>query len=411
MNTIYIDTSDGTQRICIVENGRLVEYFKDDSQSRGILGNVYRGRVDNVLQGMEAAFIDIGIGRNAYLHVKDALEKEHMREKDKPSIDDIISRGEDIIVQVVKEPLGNKGPKVTRHISIPGRYMVITPYSSRVNISNKIRDIDENIRLKALGKTIMKDGMGMIFRTVSENADTELLIDEYRELCQLYEKIEQERNYLPTPKLIYREIDLISQIIRDYFKYPNTEIVLNDKNVRNELLSNKDLSKYDMEEKITYDPEFSMDYNMNIQIDMKEALARRVQLKSGGFIVIDETEALTAIDVNTGKYVGTFTLEDTVLRTNIEASTEIARQLRLRDIGGIIIIDFIDMKNRFDMDIVVDKLVTAFKGDRNKPIVVDVTKLGLVEVVRKKNRPTLDNKVSITCPTCGGKGKIRKNEA
>lgn len=411
MNTIYIDTSDGTQRICIVENGRLVEYFKDDSQSRGILGNVYRGRVDNVLQGMEAAFIDIGIGRNAYLHVKDALEKEHMREKDKPSIDDIISRGEDIIVQVVKEPLGNKGPKVTRHISIPGRYMVITPYSSRVNISNKIRDIDENLRLKALGKTIMKDGMGMIFRTVSENADTELLIDEYRELCQLYEKIEQERNYLPTPKLIYREIDLISQIIRDYFKYPNTEIVLNDKNVRNELLSNKDLSKYDMEEKITYDPEFSMDYNMNIQIDMKEALARRVQLKSGGFIVIDETEALTAIDVNTGKYVGTFTLEDTVLRTNIEASTEIARQLRLRDIGGIIIIDFIDMKNRFDMDIVVDKLVTAFKGDRNKPIVVDVTKLGLVEVVRKKNRPTLDNKVSITCPTCGGKGKIRKNEA
>ena len=411
MNTIYIDTSDGTQRICIVENGRLVEYFKDDSQSRGILGNVYRGRVDNVLQGMEAAFIDIGIGRNAYLHVKDALEKEHMREKDKPSIDDIISRGEDIIVQVVKEPLGNKGPKVTRHISIPGRYMVITPYSSRVNISNKIRDIDESIRLKALGKTIMKDGMGMIFRTVSENADTELLIDEYRELCQLYEKIEQERNYLPTPKLIYREIDLISQIIRDYFKYPNTEIVLNDKNVRNELLSNKDLSKYDMEEKITYDPEFSMDYNMNIQIDMKEALARRVQLKSGGFIVIDETEALTAIDVNTGKYVGTFTLEDTVLRTNIEASTEIARQLRLRDIGGIIIIDFIDMKNRFDMDIVVDKLVTAFKGDRNKPIVVDVTKLGLVEVVRKKNRPTLDNKVSITCPTCGGKGKIRKNEA
>lgn len=411
MNTIYIDTSDGTQRICIVENGRLVEYFKDDSQSRGILGNVYRGRVDNVLQGIEAAFIDIGIGRNAYLHVKDALEKEHMREKDKPSIDDIISRGEDIIVQVVKEPLGNKGPKVTRHISIPGRYMVITPYSSRVNISNKIRDIDENIRLKALGKTIMKDGMGMIFRTVSENADTELLIDEYRELCQLYEKIEQERNYLPTPKLIYREIDLISQIIRDYFKYPNTEIVLNDKNVRNELLSNKDLSKYDMEEKITYDPEFSMDYNMNIQIDMKEALARRVQLKSGGFIVIDETEALTAIDVNTGKYVGTFTLEDTVLRTNIEASTEIARQLRLRDIGGIIIIDFIDMKNRFDMDIVVDKLVTAFKGDRNKPIVVDVTKLGLVEVVRKKNRPTLDNKVSITCPTCGGKGKIRKNEA
>ncbi|HMM69031.1 MAG TPA: Rne/Rng family ribonuclease [Gudongella oleilytica] len=411
MNVIYIDTTDGSLRICIVEDGRLVEYFKDDMQSQGILGNVYRGRVENVLQGMEAAFVDIGIGKNAYLHIKDALEKDHLDLKDKPSIDDIITRGEDIIVQVIKEPLGNKGPKVTRHISIPGRYMVLTPFSSRVNISNKIKDISESSRLKELGKMIMKDEMGMIFRTVSENTEAELLKGEYEQLYKLYKIIEQEKNYLPTPKLIYSELDLLSQIIRDYYKYPNTEIVVNDRSIQNKLYNNKDLSQYDMEGKIIFDPDFNMDYNMNIQIDMKEALARRVQLKSGGFIVIDETEALTAIDVNTGKYVGNFTLEDTVLRTNIEAAAEIARQLRLRDIGGIIIVDFIDMKSHSDMEIVVEKLISSFKGDRNKPIVVDVTKLGLVEVVRKKNRPTLDNKVSITCPTCGGKGKIRKNEA
>lgn len=411
MNVIYIDNSDGSLRICIVEDGRLVEYFKDDSQSQGILGNVYRGRVENVLQGMEAAFVDIGIGKNAYLHIKDALEKGDMNIKDKPSIDDIITRGEDIIVQVIKEPLGNKGPKVTRHISIPGRYMVLTPYSAKVNISNKIRDTNESSRLKELGKTIMKDDMGMIFRTVSENAEAGLLREEYEELFRLYKNIEQEKSFLPTPKLIYSELDLLSQIIRDYFKYPYTDIVVNDRNIQNKLSNNKDLLQYDMRGKIKLDPDFSVDYSMNIQIDMKEALARRVQLNSGGFIVIDETEALTAIDVNTGKYVGNFTLEDTVLRTNIEASAEIARQLRLRDIGGIIIIDFIDMKSHADMEIVVEKLISAFKGDRNKPIVVDVTKLGLVEVVRKKNRPTLDNKVSITCPTCGGKGKIRKNEA
>jgi ribonuclease G len=269
MNVIYIDTSDGSLRICIVEDGRLVEYFKDDMQSQGILGNVYRGRVENVLQGMEAAFVDIGIGKNAYLHIKDALEIEHLGLKDKPSIDDIITRGEDIIVQVIKEPLGNKGPKVTRHISIPGRYMVLTPFSSRVNISNKIKDISESSRLKELGKMIMKDEMGMIFRTVSENTEAELLKGEYEQLYKLYKIIEQEKNYLPTPKLIYSELDLLSQIIRDYYKYPNTEIVVNDRSIQNKLYNNKDLSQYDMEGKIIFDPDFNMDYNINIQIDMK----------------------------------------------------------------------------------------------------------------------------------------------
>lgn len=411
MNTIYIDSKEGIIKICIVEDGRLVEYYKNDNQIQGLLGNVYRGRIVNVLQGMEAAFVDIGIGRNAYLYVKDAMSKVQLYAKEKPTIDEIVSIGEDIIVQVIKEPLETKGPKVTRHISIPGRYMVLTPFSSRINLSRKIKDQAEIIRLKDLGNSIIQDDMGVIFRTVSENTNSELLIDEYNELCSLYRDIDAEKNFLPTPKLIYRELDLVSQVIRDYFNYLNTEIIVNEKDMATAISKNKDLVRYNMDGIVKLDPSFSMDYHMSIQMDMKEALSRRVQLKSGGYIAIDETEALTAIDVNTGKYVGSLTLEDTVLRTNIEAATEIARQLRLRDIGGIIIIDFIDMKSPHDMSMVVEKLENAFRRDRNKPYVVDVTKLSLVEVVRKKNRPTLDTKISFVCPACGGRGRIRKNEA
>jgi ribonuclease G len=411
MNTIYVDSSDNINKICIVEDGRLVEYYRDDQLKQGLLGNVYRGKVINVLQGMEAAFVDIGIGRNAYLYVRDATTKGQLHSKEKVAIDDIVSRGEDIIVQVIKEPLENKGPKVTRHISIPGRYMVLTPFSNRVNLSRKIKSQDEAVRLRNLGKAIMQNDMGIIFRTVSENTDSELLIEEYSELCGIYSDIEAEQNFLPTPKLIYSELDQVSKVIRDYFNSSSTEIVVNDNNLAAKLTKNKDLQQYDMVSKIKLDTSFHMDYHMNIQMDMKEALSRKVQLKSGGYIVIDETEALTAIDVNTGRYVGNLTLGDTVLRTNIEAATEIGRQLRLRDIGGIIIVDFIDMQSSEDMNIVVGKLETAFRKDRNKPYVVDVTKLSLVEVVRKKNRPTLDTKTSTVCPACGGYGRIRKNEA
>lgn len=411
MNTIYIDSRDGVNRICIVEDDRLVEYYKEDTQRHRLLGNVYRGRVQNILQGMEAAFVDIGEDKNAYLNVKDALDMEMMYKKEKHTINQVLTQGEDIIVQVVKEPLGNKGPKVTTHISIPGRYMVLTPYSSRVNISKKIRTQDEIDRLRSLGKEIQIEQMGMIFRTVSEGVESELLSEEYSELVDIFESIEAEKNYLPTPKLIYSEPVLILQILRDYFDVTKTNVVTNNKELLKRLKTTSKLKDYNLQDRLTYDPQYNMDYHMNIQMDMKEALSRRVQLKSGGYIVIDETEALTVVDVNTGKYVGLITLDDTIVRTNIEAAVEIARQIRLRDIGGIVIIDFIDMKSKDNIDIVLNSLEKEFRKDKNKPYVVDITKLSLVEVIRKRNRPTLDKETTLVCPTCNGRGRIRKNEA
>ena len=411
MNTIYIDSRDGVNRICIVEDGRLVEYYKEDTGRHRLLGNVYRGRVVNILRGMEAAFVDIGEDRNAYLNVKDALGREMMYSKEKLTIDQVLKQGEDIIVQVVKEPLGNKGPKVTTHLSIPGRYMVLTPYSNRVNISKKIRDQDEIERLRHLGKEIERERMGMIFRTVSQGVESDLLREEYNDLVRKFEAIEGERNYLPTPKLIYSEPVLVLQILRDYFDESKTDVVTNSRDILEYLKTTTKLRDYNLGDRLIYDPNYNMDYHMNIQMDMKEALSRMVQLKSGGYIVIDETEALTAIDVNTGKYVGNLTLSDTIVRTNIEAAVEIARQVRLRDIGGIIIIDFIDMKVQDNIDIVLGKLDKEFRKDKNKPYVVGMTKLNLVEVVRKRNRPTLDKETTIVCPTCNGRGRIRKNEA
>lgn len=407
MNLIFIDSKDDINKVGIIENNRLVEFYSEEKKNEALLGNVYRARVVNVLQGMDAAFVDLGEEKNAYLHLKDALSKDQLYTKEKYNLDDVIRSGEEVIVQVIKEALGTKGPKVTTHISIPGRYLVLTPYSNKVNISKKIRYGKELARLKELGNVIKENNMGMIFRTVAEGIDDVLLKDEYKTLTEIFKKIESERNFLPTPKVLYKDLDLVYQIVRDSFNDRNTKIKVNNKDVFDNLLLLEDYFSYTLEDKILFDPNFSIENDMKIQMDIKEALERKVSLKSGGYIVIDETEALTAIDVNTGKYIGAYSLGDTVLRTNIEAAEEIARQIRLRDIGGIIIVDFIDMKDKNHISKVLNKMVESSKRDRNKPNIVDITKLCLVEITRKKNRPTLDTKISTICPTCGGRGRVR----
>ncbi len=408
MNYIFIDSSEQQNRVGIVEQDRLVEYYSEEVEYEALLGNVYRGRVTNVLQGMDAAFVDIGVGKNAYLHLKDALSLDQLYTGEKYDLDEVIKGGEDVMVQVIKEPLGNKGPKVTTHISIPGRFIVLTPYSRKINISKKIRNSQEVQRLKEIGSSIQKKEMGIIFRTVSENIDRNILEEEYNSLFEIYRKIEEERNFLPTPKLIYKDLSLAYQLVRDNFHKEDTRIIVNSKEVYENILLFSSYLKEKLEDKIILDPEFSIENDMKIQLGIKEALDRKVTLNSGGYIVIDETEALTAIDVNTGKYIGNFSLGETVLRTNLEAAEEIARQIRLRDIGGVIIVDFIDMKNETHIQKVLSRMTEAFKKDRNKPHLVDLTKLFLVEITRKKTRPALDKKVSVICPTCNGRGRIRK---
>lgn len=407
MNYIFIDSKDDINKVGIIENDRLVEYYCEERLHETLVGNVYRARVTNVLQGMEAAFVDIGEDKNAYLYVKDALKKDQMYLKEKFNIDNVIKAGDEVIVQVTKEPLGSKGPKVTTHISIPGRYLVLTPFSNKINVSRKITNGIEIDRLKKIGERIIENDMGVIFRTVAEGVEDNLLEEEYNNLLKIYYRIEKERNFLPSPKLLYKELDLVYQIVRDTFNDKDYKILVNNKDVYNNLLLLEDYFSYNLDEKIVLNPEFSIETDMKIQLDIKEAMDRKVTLKSGGYIVIDEVEALTAIDVNTGKYIGSYSLGDTVLRTNLEAAKEIARQIRLRDIGGIIIVDFIDMKDKKHISIVLSKLAEYFAKDRNKPFIVDVTKLCLVEITRKKIRPTLDSKLSSICPTCEGRGRVR----
>ncbi|NMB26882.1 MAG: Rne/Rng family ribonuclease [Tissierellia bacterium] len=406
MNYIFIDSKDDIEKVGIVEEGQLVEIYTNEEDNRKQAGNIYRGKVVNVLQGMEAAFVDIGKGKNAYLYVKDAMPKDLMYRNIEIKIDDIIKCGEDVIVQVLKESSGNKGPKVTTHITLPGRFLVLNPFSNKINISRKINDIEEIERLKEIGIEMQREDMGLIFRTKASGVEKELLLDEYNMLVNIYKKIEREKNFLPCPKLIYKEMDLAHQIVRDAFSDKIHKIIINDKDKYNSLLGFQDIISPNLNEKLFYDTDFDISFQENIQKGIQTALERKVALKSGGYIVIDETEALTAIDVNTGKFIGSKSLEDTVVKTNLEAAEEISKQIRLRDIGGIIIIDFIDMKAKDDIKLVLDKLEKGLSLDRNKANIIDITKLGLVELTRKKVRNSLGTNFIKKCPYCNGKGKI-----
>lgn len=407
MNYIFIDSDGKNTKVGTVEDDILTEFYSEEINNESLYGNIYRGRVENVLKGMECAFVDIGEEKNGFLKLKDALPKENMYKGEHYKVEDIIKGGEEVIVQVVKEASETKGAKITTHISLPGRYLVLTPYSNQINVSKKIIEDNKRNRLKKIGKRIIHEDIGIIFRTVSEKTDESILKDEYNALVDIYLKIEGQRNFLPTPKLLYKDLDLVYQIVRDRFNDRYNKIIVNNKEIYNNLLLIDDYFTEKLKEKIELDLDFSVEYNASIQTGIKEALNRKVSLKSGGYIVIDETEALTAIDVNTGNYIGSYSLRETVLKTNLEAAEEIARQIKLRDIGGIIIVDFIDMKDEDHTSKVLSQLSKEFLKDRNKPSVIDVTKLSLVEITRRKTKPTLDSQVTETCPRCNGAGRIR----
>lgn len=406
MNYIFIDSSEEVDKIGVVEDGHLVEFHMEEKDNKKLLANIYRGRVVNVLKGMESAFVDIGEDKNAYLYVKDALSKKFLYDKKPHRINEVTKAGEDIIVQVRKEAAGTKGAKVSTHIEIPGRYIVLTPYSRKINISRKIRNKESRKRLKRIGKNMMENEVGVIFRTVSEEIEEEIIKEEYNILLDIYNKIQKERNFLPCPKLIYREPDLGYQIIRDTFNKDTEKIIINSKETYDNLLLMEEYFPFKFSHKIELNKEYSIDYEESIQNDIKKALSREVHFKSGGYLVIDQLEALTAIDVNTGGFIGSKSLGDTVLRTNIGAIEEIARQIRLRNLAGIIIIDFIDMKKKKDKRQLLSALRKELKKDRNRANVVGITKLGLVELTRKKTRGSIGANFYTQCPHCKGRGKI-----
>ena len=406
MNYIFIDKKDGVEKVGIVENNKLVEFYIDYDKEQKLVGNIYRGRVVNVLSGMDAAFVDIGEGKNAYLYIKNAIPKGSRYIKGSVNINDLIKNGQEIIVQVIKEPSENKGAKVTRHITLPGRFIVLTPFSKKISVSRKIEDAEERERLISMGRKIQIEDMGMVFRTRSEKINEDILSEEYHRLISTYKKIEREKNFLPCPKLIYKEMDLSHKIIRDGFSEKIEKIIVNDKDKYNSLLEYINIICPYLKDRLYYDEDFDIIYDKTIMKGINTALSRKVHLKSGGYIVIDETEALTAVDANTGKFVGKKNLEDTIVKTNLEACEEIARQIRLRDISGIIIIDFIDMKKDSDIALVLENLEKNLKCDRNRANIVDITKLGLVELTRKKIRNSLSSNFIKKCTNCNGRGKL-----
>lgn len=411
MNQIIIDVGLQENRVAVIENDELVELYIEKDDNKRTLGNIYKGRVVNVLPGMQAAFVDIGLEKNAFLYVKDAIPKELLSNKNinlkDISIRDVVKSGQDIIVQVIKEPFGNKGARVTTHITIPGRHVVLMPYTDYIGVSRRISDESERERLREIIESVKPANMGVILRTASEGLELEDFKDDIKFLLKVLNKIDSEKKLGFAPRIIYRDYDLIHRTVRDLFTNNVQKLIVNDREKYKSIVELVELMSPQLKNRVEYfDSSHDIFGYFGVEQAIKKALDRQVWLKSGGYIVIDETEALTSIDVNTGKYVGSINLEDTVLKTNIEAAKEIAKQLRLRNIGGIIIIDFIDMNNDEHEKEVLKVLENELKKDRTKSNVLGMTQLGLVEMTRKKVRSRLTTNLLIECPYCNGTGKV-----
>ncbi|MCT4606698.1 MAG: Rne/Rng family ribonuclease [Marinisporobacter sp.] len=406
MNELIVNSSLNQTRVALLEDGELVELYIERENSKRTVGNIYKGRITNVLPGMQAAFVDIGFEKNAFLFVKDALPVEMSGNTD-VSIRDVVKSGQEIIVQVIKEPIGTKGARVTTHITLPGRYLVLMPDVDYIGISRRINNEEERERLRGLLEGLKPKNMGVIVRTAGQGKEEKEIKEDLKFLLKLWQKIDREKNLGFAPRTVYRDLDLIHRTIRDMFTSSIDKLIINDYEKYKSILDLVELIAPHLKERVAYF-KTDMDIFDNYQIGKKisNAIERKVWLKSGGYLIIDQTEALTVIDVNTGKYVGSIDLEDTVLKTNKEAAEEIAKQLRLRDIGGIIVVDFIDMNNDDAEREVLDVLEKALERDKTKTNVLGITQLGLLEMTRKKVRGRIGSIMQKKCPYCEGTGKI-----
>ncbi len=404
-------------RVAIVQGGELSELFVERGER--IVGNIYKARVENAVPGLDAAFVECGLDKNVFLHVSDLLPEDETRGrgrgrkggKNAPKVADVVKKGDERLVQITKGPLGDKGARGTCSISLPGRYLVLmTDASEKVGVSKKIEDEEERRRLRDLGHEVRPDDFGIIVRTRAQGATKAELQDDVRFLTRLWQTIQGRAQQAKAPTLINEDLSLVLEILRDVFS--------------------ADIEEFQIDDKVTYDKVLNLLHNIaphlrdrvhlyrdgkpifthfGVEKQIERALQPKVWLPHGGWINIEQTEALIVIDVNTGKFTGK-NLEDTVLRTNLEASDEVARQLRLRDMGGIIVIDFIDMDKPGHRKQVTQALRKAFESDRMKTRILHITRLGLVEMTRKRTGESLANRLQVTCPCCGGHGLLLSAE-
>ncbi|MBU5444661.1 Rne/Rng family ribonuclease [Paenibacillus sp. MSJ-34] len=395
---------DKTQ-MALLEDGRLVEFAVERVQGKQLVGGFYKGRVVNVLPGMQAAFVDIGLKKNAFLYVDDVLHPHLEKQpKEKPSIDSLLDVGQELVVQVMKEPFGGKGARVTTHYSLPGRTIVYMPHADYVGVSKKIENETERGRLKVIGDHLRQPGEGLIMRTVAEGASRDAVADDLAHLREQWRRIEQRAETSPAPLEIHHDLSMVERLVRDIFTPQTEELFVDDKEIYGQIVSLLRNMEPLLVPRIRYYKEAEPIFqHFRIQEQLDRAFQRKIWLDNGAYLVLDHTEALTVIDVNTGKYIGNHDLEDTVFAANVEAAEEIARLVRLRDIGGIIIVDFIDMEQEEHRQYIIDRLEQLLKKDRTKCLVVGWTRLGLLEMTRKKVR---DHVLYEPCAACRGTGRI-----
>jgi len=431
-NEILININSGETRVALLENGVLVELYLERNSEQGNSGNIYKGRVVRVLPGMQAAFVDIGFDKAAFLYVTDVhqdfddlelmmrareddgnglprIDEEDIPDLTTPfQIEDLLHEGQEVLVQVSKEPLGSKGARITSHISLPGRHLVLMPMVDQIGVSRRIENEAERRRLREIIQRIKPAGCGLIVRTASEGKGEAELRQDLDFLLKMWNNIQRRKAASPVPSLLHKDLDLTLRAIRDLFTQDVERVVVDSEEEFKKTLDFCETFMPQLKSFIEiYDKDEPLFDFFGIEMEISRALGRRVWLKSGGYIVIDLTEALTVIDVNTGRFVGKRNLEDTILKTNLEAVKEIAYQLRLRNIGGIIIIDFIDMEKESSREKVFQALIEALKKDKSKTNILKISELGLVEMTRKRTRESLGRILSERCFYCEGRGFLK----
>ncbi len=410
---ILVSVDQDEVRVAITEALQLVEFYIERPTSERIAGNVYMGRVENVLPGMEACFVDVGLERNAFLYVDDAYPVRSEEEDELPdnvkraTISKLVHRGQRVMVQIVKEPIGSKGARVTRSVTLPGRYLVLMPVVDYVGVSRRITDEKERSRLKQIAQSIRDPGTGLIVRTVAEGKGTKEISDDYNFLVKQWREIQQKSRNARAPSLLYQDMGLSYRVLRDCLDANVSSLLVDDRAEYEKILGLLDVLAPRRKRVVKlYREKGQLFDKRGINEEIERAISRRVWLDCGGYLVFDRTEALTSIDLNTGRYVGSADLQTTVVKTNLEAAEEIARQLRIRDIGGIIIIDFIDMDAPKNREKVVEVLENALSRDKTKATVLGITQLGLVEMTRKKVKESLGDILLKPCPYCEGSGQV-----
>jgi ribonuclease G len=411
---ILVNITPQETRVAILENGVLLELYIERSRNKGLVGNIYKGKVCRVLPGMEAAFIEVGMQRAAFLHVSDIVPFSANKDNsERPSISSLLHEGEDILVQVIKDPMGTKGARLTAHITIPSRYLVFMPNSSNVGVSTRIESEEERARLRKMlmkYEDLMGDS-GFIIRTAAESASHESMAQDILYLNKLWEGISEKARQTNAGNMVHEDLSLSLRVLRDMIdddleriRVDSTETWHRMKDFSQLYVSESDIS---IEHYPGERPIFDL---YGVEDEIQKSLDRKAHLKSGGYLIIDQTEAMTTIDVNTGAFVGHRNLEETIFKTNLEAAQAIARQLRLRNLGGIIILDFIDMVEEDHRRQVLRALEKALEKDHARTTVCEVSSLGLVEMTRKRTRESLEHILCEVCVTCSGRGMIKTAE-